>query len=99
MCYAVAQPPTAAALSQLRRVGNHAFDDRGCRFDRVDEAGGFAKPDGRVVGVAVGGGPQVARRLDGGMSFELRFLAVPPVDEGIALDAGGELLRPRQLTD
>jgi hypothetical protein len=41
-------------LPQLRRFGGDAFDDRARRLDRVDEAGGFAEPDGRIVGVTVG---------------------------------------------
>lgn len=53
----------------MRRVGYYSFDDQGRRFNGVDEASGFAKPNSGVIGITFHKGLPITRSLDGYVLF------------------------------
>src|SRR5512140_3252372 len=87
----------AGAFESTHRLRHHSLEDHGCGLDLVDEAGRLAEPHARIVGIAFGKRLAIARPFHGGVAFELVFMAVPAIREGIAADARRESLRPRNL--
>src|SRR5471030_363292 len=88
----------AASTREVRsRFCHHSFDDDSCRFDGVDKAGRFAKPNGRIVRVAFREGLPVSGSLYADIGLKLVFTTMPPIGESIATNPCGETPRPGNL--